>query len=316
MKVCQTDILSPMIDWQADKVLIRTNSDLNLLELSIDNVNFYNLYLSLLQHNYMLYYHALERSYFIKRNLVPGLWQRKDLKIGGQTFYTVQSPLLYKKGQPNRVLVVFSSMPLDDNYISPNIADRCFFKNYPSIEKHVVANTYIVRIMDCNLSFGSYYLNTLNYPNFEQDVQNIISDFRSKYGISSSNTILFGISKGGTGALYHSLLGNYRSVSVDPLFSLDKYLKDGDAHYTANFLPHDLLDAFQTKNFNTQTDRLKIIIGVPTVQENYQRYIQLKQPGVVVKNIYDDTITEHREIGSRTMVEQVTYINSMFLGDI
>lgn len=316
MRICQTDILNPQIDWSVDKIIIRTNSELNLLELANDNVNFYGLYISLLKHDFMLYFHSAERSYFIKRKLIYSIWQRRDLLLGGETFYTVEEPVARRNGQKNRLVVAFSSMPLNDDTISSNIPNRCFFRNYPSLAKHLLPNTYLIRIMDCNLTCGSYYLNTSNYNNFETDVQNIIKTKAYDLGVGQDDIVLFGISKGGTGALYHSILGDYHEVCVDPLFSLTKYIADGDSHFTQREFPEKLTPLFKRGLIQHNPTRTKIIIGVPTIRENYHEYAQLEQAGIRVVDVIDEDIKKHGEIGSRTMIEQVTYINGMLLGDI
>ena len=316
MKVCQTDILVPQIDWNADKIIIRTNSEINLLELATDNTNFYELYTSLLKHDYMFYFHAMEKSYFIKRKLIYQIWKRRDLLRAGETFYTVEKPFSLRKEQSNRLVVVFSSMPLEDSTISPNIAERCFFHNYPSLVKHLLPNTFVVRIMDCNLTYGSYYLNTSNYPNFERDVQNLIRTVAYNLSVANKNIVLFGISKGGTGALYHSIIGDYHAVVVDPLFSLTKYIREGDSHFTQQEFPEKLTKLFTKHKSKIGPTRSKIIIGVPTVQENYLEYSNLVQDGLRVSDVVDQDITEHGQIGSRTMIEQVTYINGMLLNEI
>lgn len=316
MKLCQTDILSPRIDWNADKIIIRTNSELNLLELAMDNTNFYDLYTSLLKHDYMLYFHVMEKSYFIKRKLIYQVWHRRDLLRASETFYTLEKPSGVRSGQSNKLVVVFSSMPHEDNSISSNIAERCIFHNYPSLVKHLLPNTYVIRIMDCNLTCGSYYLNTSNYPDFERDVQNIIRTVAYNLSVASDDIVLFGISKGGTGALYHSILGNYHALVVDPLFSLSKYIIEGDSHFTQQYFPEKLTSLFKKQKNHSQVQLTKVIIGVPSVQENYCEYIQLKESWLRVIDIYDKDITEHGQIGSHTMIEQVTYINGMLLGKI
>ena len=316
MKLCQTDILSPRIDWNAEKIIIRTNSELNLLELAIDNANFYDLYTSLLKHDYMLYFHVMEKSYFIKRKLIYLIWHRRDLLSAGETFYTIEKPFSIRRGQRNKLVVLFSSMPHADNAISPNIAERCFFRNYPSLVKYLLPNTYVIRIMDCNLTCGSYYLNTSNYPDFERDIQNIIRTVAYNFSVANNDIVLFGISKGGTGALYHSILGNYHAVVVDPLFSLSKYNTEGDSHFTQQYFPEKLTPIFKKEKAHSQAQLTKVIIGVPSIQENYSEYIQLKEPWLRVVDIHDEDITEHGQIGSHTMIEQITYINEMLLDEI
>jgi len=316
MQICYTNVLFPNIDWDADKIIIRTNSKLNLLELADDNYNFHKLYLSFLKNDYMLYYHFEEQSFFIKRKSISRLWHRQDILKFKDLFYTLENPSMYREGQENNLVVVFSSMPIQDNTISSNIAKRCFFKNYPSLTSHLIPNTYVIRIMDCNLIYGSYYLNTSNYPDYEKQIQDFIEMISYQIKIEHQRVVLYGISKGGTGALYHSLLGDYHSVSVDPLFSLTKYIKEGDSHFTKNFFPEKLTPLFQRVINTANSTNSKIIIGVPKITENYQEYVHLKGQSLKIVDIHDQNLVEHGQIGSNTMIEQVTYINGILLGEI
>ena len=50
--------------------------------------------------------------------------------------------------------------------------------------------------MDLNLSHGSHYINTDNYPNFENDVQESIINVMSQYNIHKDDVVLYGGSKG------------------------------------------------------------------------------------------------------------------------
>lgn len=268
----------------------------------------------LLRNDFMLYYHNNEHSYFTKRKNISNLWHRTDLKRAGDTFYTLEPPLHISNETSNRLVVVFSSMPLGNNYFSSNIANRCFTKNYPSLSKHLVSNTYLLRIMDCNLSFGSYYLNTPNYTTFEKDIQDLIVTIRNNFDITSDNTVLYGVSKGGTGALYHSIIADYHSVVVDPLFSLTKYIKLNDFHFTKSYFPEKLTTIFKRLiNGQNSSSALKVIIGVPTVTENYEEYSKLSMNNLGLLAINDTTIKSHGEIGKMTMAEQVTLINKFLL---
>lgn len=316
MRTCYTDILFPKIDWCSDKVIIRTNSKLNLLELANENAEFYHLYVALLKHDFMLYQHVDEHSFFVKRKLIGQLYNETNIRQYANLFYTLEKPNKYRLGGEMNLVIVFSSMPIQDDGISPEIKKRCFFKNYPSLCRYLLPNTYVVRLMDCNLTYGSYYLNTSNYTNYERQIQNFIQDISIELKIRREKIILFGISKGGTGALYHSIEGNYHSVSVDPLFSLTKYFKEGDSHFTQSFLPEKLMFFFKNIDQVYRERKSKIIIGVPTVRENYQEYIQLKCPNLKVVNVFDDYINQHGQIGSQTMVEQITYLNGMLLEEI
>lgn len=309
-----TDLKKPKFNWDADKIVVKTHQPQSLLQLSRQDKDAYQAYIELLDHDYVLYMHSNEQSFFIKRELVATIWQRKDLIQKGETFYTVADPLKVNKLAPNRLVVIFSSMPSAKDYYSDNVASRMFVQNYPSMPKHLLKNTYILRIMDLNRSSGSYYLNAGKCRTLESDVQAIISTVCEQYNIVSDNVVLYGGSKGGTGALYHSILGNYHAVVVDPIFSIEKYNQANDMHYLKNVLPEKLLPKFQKALEVYPSDRQKIILGTSLVPENYQEYSQINDNAVTVVNLQDDAMDDHVRVSQNCTPEQMTYINCFLMG--
>ncbi|WP_056975901.1 XcbB/CpsF family capsular polysaccharide biosynthesis protein [Lacticaseibacillus sharpeae] len=164
-------------DWSSEKIVINTGTSDNILKLSRTDASANKAYREMLAHDYVLYMHSNEKSFFIKRTLVSTLWERKDLIQFGDTFYTLMDVPENKVNRlaPKRLVVIFSSMPSAKDYLSDKIAPRMFVQNYPSLWKQVVKNTMILRIMDLNLSYGSYYMNAGSYNTFEDDVQGIIA---------------------------------------------------------------------------------------------------------------------------------------------
>lgn len=304
----------PNFDWTADKIVVKTDSDKNLLQLSRKDTEAYRVYVDLLNHDFMLYMHKNKQSFFIKRELVFTIWQRKDLIQKGATFYKVEDPIKTNKLAPNRLVVIFSSMPPAKDYYSDNVASRMFVRNYPSMPKHLLKNTYILRIMDLNRSSGSYYLNAGQCQTLENDVQSIIADVCHEYTISNENVVLYGASKGGTGALYHSILGDYHAVVVDPIFSITNYNQDNDIHYLKNVLPEKLLPKFEGALEEFKPNRKKVILGTSKVSVNYSWYSKIQNKAVEIVNLQDEAMVDHVRISPNCTPEQITYINAFLMG--
>lgn len=311
-----TDLPTPEFDWSKDRIAIATHDAHNLLWLARHDPKVKAVYRELLSHDYVLYMHNKGRSYMIRRPLVGQIWEKNDLHQGGQTFYTIQEPLQNKQNAlaPARLAVVFSSMPPAADYYSGNIAKRMFFQNYPSLPKHLIKNTFILRIMDLNRNTGSYYMNTNNYPDFESDVQRIIHDVMTQYNVDQDNVVLYGGSKGGSAALLHAILGNYHGVAVDPIFNQTPYwTKHADLHYLHGVLPEKLLPLYQTLLDSHANSREVTIIGSNQVLQNYAEYTRLKSKSIRILTVQDNHIKDHPDVAANTMIEQVTAINHYFI---
>lgn len=302
--------------FEYEKIAINLKSPKNIILLSRNEKRFYDLYLKMLSNDYMFYMHSKESSYFIKRKLLSTIWQRTDLIQYGELFYSLEEIAAEKVNRlaPRRLVVIFSSMPAEKDYFSPNIGVRCFTKNFPSITKHLLKNTRVMRIMDANLSHGSHYINTPNYPNFEDDVQGAIKRVMETYEIDKEDVVFYGGSKGGTGALYHSVLGDYKSVSVDQIISLKEYNElNSDSHFLKKFrevsLEKTLIEMANQEGMSNN----KVIIGSPYVPFNYTLYSKLGSDNIKLLNLFDSNIKTHSEVSKNSVVEQVTEINNLLL---
>ena len=70
-------------------------------------------------------------------------------------------------------------------------------------------NTYIIRMADVSDAFGSHGLNTKFDENIEDNIQRFIKSLMSIYDVDKKNVVICGASSGGTGAVYHGLIGGY-----------------------------------------------------------------------------------------------------------
>lgn len=298
-----------------DKLVIDVKKGVSFLWLAKNETMYYNIYRELINNNYMFYMQAGQKSYFIKRHLVAQLWQRKDLIQCGELFYTIEDSLPEKKNRlaPNRLVIIFSSMPEEKEYYSPNIGVRCFTKNFPSLPQHVVKNTKIMRMMDVNLSHGSHYINTKNYPNFESDVQKAIKEVMECYEINQEDVVMYGELKGGTGALYHALLGDYKCVCVAPIINQKEYNQlINDEHFFKQAPIEDITSKLE--QLMKKCHRKKIIISSSYIPLDHGFYSQSTNEKIIdIVPIVDLAIKEHKDVVIHSVSEQVTLINELLL---
>ena len=163
-------------------------------------------------------------------------------------YYTLDKPKL--ELNMNRLLVIFSSVA--DFPYNASIDRRNFFTNFSSISKYIPDNTYILRIADIGGVVGSFYMNTEYNKEMEKDIQELIEFILISNNILKEDVILYGASKGGTGALYHSILGKYKAVAVDPIVS-DEYHETvySDSLFTQNVGNYKVYPKSKQEKFTT-----------------------------------------------------------------
>lgn len=311
-----TDIHKFDPQFQNVKLGVKTFSEKNLIMLARESQHFMQMYLDILAQDYMLYMHQDQISYFIRRKEIHTIWQRKDLIQYEDLFYSITEIPPEKENSlaPKRLVVVFSPMNSQDKYASANIGDRCFATGFRSIQKHLIKNTLIMRIMDLNVSHGSHYINSKTYPTMEDDVQGAIRSVSHMNNIHKDNIILYGESKGGTGALYHGLLGNYYSVSIDPIIDLTYYNNSNDAHFLKYFRAADLLPKMKELG-GELGQRIKYIFGSPAVPLNYSQHkkLEVNTSCVQIIDVFDSAVNKHIDISKNCRIEQITCMNNILL---
>ena len=313
-KILRVTYKKKIRNYNYERIIVDLKNSKNIIALSKENEIFYNLYKDLLANDFMFYFHQGTKSYFIKRKLIAQIWKRKDLISFGDLFYTVEEPHQKRKNlvAPLRLVVVFSGNDVK-NYYNPNIGVRCFTKNYPTLQNVVLKNTIVMRIMDLNLSHGSHYINTDNYPHFEDDVQGAIRAVIERYDINKEDVVLYGANKGGTGAFYHSMLGDYKSLSIEPIISiLDRKSLLQDNYFLKGLRKDSLLS--DLLELDKQEFRYKkMVIGSPVIPFNYDMYGQLENENINIIDVLDNAIDEEVEVYPETIAEQTTFINNLLL---
>lgn len=186
------------------------------------------------QRGWYVYKSTPSSSTFVRYDVIPSLWHQITSGLysvnADGLIYTIDTSNV--ASEPRSLVVVFSSMslPFDDAGLS-----RYFQQNFASIGKHLGSNVVVLRIADLDGVVGGFYSPTRFDSERHLKVQSLIRSCAVKYGIEDDRVVLYGASKGGTGALLHGLLSDRRwgCVSVDPVVD-DAYYETrySDSHWT------------------------------------------------------------------------------------
>lgn len=298
------------LTFENKKILIFTNSDQNLLALSIKNNDAYLCYKKLLKNDYILYYHEKGVSKFYKRNRVAELWQRKDLHQFNDIFYTLTPPESENTNSlsPNKLLVIFPCMPPKEDYTSSLIPKRMFTSFFPNINKYLIKNIFILRMMDLNCSHGSHFCNTINYSNMESDIQNCIQYVATSLSIKKDDIVLYGVSKGGTGALLHGSALDLKVLAVNPIIHLEEYNKN-DSHFLKDFRKEDLSQIIQNNLINNVSK--KYVFSSPSLKFNHNILNNINADFLNKIDIIDSNITHHENISQNCIPQQLMVLNNL-----
>lgn len=188
-------------------------------------------------------------STFVRHSTIPKIWPRV---LNGQIvvnadglYYSVKSEPGW--GEARSLIVVFSSMAMP--YDGPTLS-RYFEQNFSSIAKHVGGGLNILRIADLDGVLGGFYSPTTFVPDRMERVTRLIEHVAEDLGVPDSRVILYGASKGGTGALLYGLTNDHgwKAIAVDPVVD-DRHYEEvyRDSHWTSGsvFL-HRKVDLFRS----------------------------------------------------------------------
>lgn len=307
-------------DYNKDRMVIYTNTTLSLLKLARKGGEIYQKYIDILAHDYTLISHKSGYSIFMKREKYKpeAVENYKHLKRYKGLIYTLTppQPKHTSSSLPNRLLVLFSHMNGGGGYDSNNAVSRMFVQFFNDIQRSLVKNVFVLRIADLNLSHGSYFVNTQNYPTYEEEIQELIRNTCNQFNINSDNVVLYGGSKGGTGALLHAAIGNYNAVVGDPIINASKY-NEKDWHFIKNFREADLTDRIVALAKNNTNKMYVFASKAQFFNYNTSMKFVSKLNGLahLVDLSDDNKIISHPHITSQSVPEQITLMNLLFDGN-
>jgi acetyltransferase-like isoleucine patch superfamily enzyme len=286
----------------------------NIHEIAHERIdeNVLLLYKHLLANSYIFHRHEGTTSILTKRwAYVPKEMDEKNpnsLKKWGNIFYYTEYLGGRRTGaKDKKLLVVFSSFPSDDKKYDESMILRSGFPTFANIQRSLTKDTFVIRLVDLNLSSGSFYLNTGNYAGFEDDIQNLITKFAKSHDVPKDNIALFGASKGATGALIHSLLGGYKMVAVDPI--IDDRIYPNDGHLQKSFRELDLMPRVN-ELFIKANDAKRYIINNHNINYTYKQYKRLEEKeNLIFYDTADDVDNMHPIILRSAIPEVLAMLN-------
>lgn len=315
-KIAQNWKLGPTVTTinQNEKLPEVITSNVILLDMSPDkpNLNYlsrnkvaYNKVKQLLKADYILHGGVGNAFRFVKRNQVKSIYPKfKDLH------YRLILPKDKKEYGPNRLLVRMLSYT---NQNALSIFDRNFQEDFQSLKSSVIKNTYILEIGDINLISGSFYTNTDNFPDYQQQISELIKFIADKYNVSSNRIVMYGASRGATGALLNGALNDYKIVATDPVIDGQAWFNMNDRHFTAGIRKVNLIDdiSYALKNYTLSKDNA-FIIGDSKVGVTFLPNMQLPSNKISKIDVNMD-IFEHASLNSKSVPIQLSLINYLLI---
>lgn len=285
----------------------------NLIQLSMKHRQLKEIVHSLAIHGFHAFAATGTMTKFVSQHEIGNLWHKVRAGEYTQSPDGVVHTLEYDRDhRVEALLVVFSSMA--DTYNKSSLM-RFFEQNFKSVNKHVPERVAVLRIADIGGVVGGFYMSTTFDPEAGSKVQNLIASTMRKLDIAPERTVLYGASKGGTGALYHALRGKLHCVAVDPVVH-DSYYESRyqDSHWTGGLLfPQSKQDAFTDLAAALTSEHRTIAIvtspGSPLWDSisDFSNKIPEEKLRLIVS--YDPKITDHPHVSQQTLKTVTGLIN-------
>jgi hypothetical protein len=197
LAVANNDGLPRYFRVQTDPAL---NSKRDLMKIALTDDRVKRLLLKLTNLGYSLYYHADGESRFIRHDRLRHHWpavKSGAIKVSREgIFYTVEEP---PSGHIEKLVVVFSPVSSRARLI------RYFRPSFGTLQKYLAPHTAVLRVADMGGVKGAFYLDTTALPANSLNIHRLIDEVATRSGLLRSDVVIYGASKGGTGALYHGL---------------------------------------------------------------------------------------------------------------
>lgn len=267
-------------------------------------------------HDYILDGKRGNEYRFIKRTN----WSRHGLKqfitsTGNKIHYSdTRDALRLKSDKPTRMVILFMGMPGAKTFNSENAEYRLFPGLFNNFTRSLVKDTVVIRIADIDGIRGGFYVNSVNYPDYEFDISEFIEKIISEYQVKKSDVVLHGTSKGAAGALYYGAKLDINTVVIDPVLDGTHMInEERNNHFTKDFRLKNNLVPTINSNIESNETSTHYVFGNHYVNHTWQVLKQLN--GAEIIDIADKTVTTHKGISPNSVPEWLTYINSLLLGN-
>jgi hypothetical protein len=258
---------------------------------------------------------------FVQHGALPRLWNH--VKDG--TYRRSEDGLVYdvelpESGRVERLVVVFSPMANDAFETS---IQRFLVRTYPSLIRHLVPSTAVIRLADVGGVKGGFYIDTSYLPSNFAAVQRFIQDQCLQWEVPRENVVLYGPSKGGSGASIHGLAGDWSFVAVDPILSDEYYETEmQDLHFTTGGIyPRSkqevVAGVVESRERRLPDARLvqSVITAPASPQKPYiERGLADCLSDLTVLSSRNEKIQDHPDVAKYTLPVQVMALNTTLSG--
>lgn len=193
--------------FRIDTTGARKSTD-DLMKIALNDPVAKALIIKLTQLGFSLYYNDDNESRFIRQDRIRHHWPAiKDgsyLITDDDIVYTIEQPA---SERVDKIVVIFS--PINSK---PRLS-RYFWPSFSKLMKFLPPNTAVLRIADVGGVKGAFYMDTVAQPHNADAVHNLIETTIAEHSLENSDVVLYGASKGGTGAAFHGLRGGWSFVA-------------------------------------------------------------------------------------------------------
>lgn len=295
-------------DLNANKLRIDMHSKKSMLQIAVDNEIVNKEFKRLLANDYIMGEHINGVSYFQKRKTFhfshPDVQEFRDLR------FVLQDKISQNLEEEDKLVVIFTAF---SGSFDSHVSKRLSYNIWPNIQESLVEGTYVLRIIDYNLSHGSSYINTVNFPEYESQVQELIIKIMDDKKIKKDNVVFWGSSKGGAGALYHGIMGDYKVVAVDPVLDEKWYLENkNDIHFLDGLRETDLVPKINKMIDSSDFQYKKFVITNSHFSFDNQTLRRLSKSNFIVPvdidmpNAYDHS----QVVGYNSKIHSLTLLNA------
>lgn len=131
-----------------------------------------------------------------KRLIHRSNFYRSNMKKLHNIWYTeeINKKRLSGSNKPKRILFYFTPMSAP-KWATDNFAEQALPDRFKSLSRSLVKDTLLIRIADVNLTRGSYFMSSVNYPEYEKNIVNFIYAKIKEYNVLKENIVFYGFSR-------------------------------------------------------------------------------------------------------------------------
>jgi len=303
-------------------VHLRHPGDSNLIQLSRRDGKLRGLLLHLVGQGFLVYKFSDDGgavTSFVHAAAAPRFWAKHThfglLEHDGAC-YRLELPA---HGRARRLLVIFCSISPVDQMYEAGFSARYFARNLSQAPKYMPWDTAILRIADLGGVVGAFYTDTLAQPDNEARISALIAKVIADLGIAMDHVVLYGASKGASGALLHSLRTGLNAVCVEPILADDYYVRRyRDSHFTRGVFPRDKRELFTgLLAADCPAARRVLIHSRQSPQLPYiQQIAMASRQGrdIAFIDVQNPAIKDHPDVAPASLGLQVTLLNQLLCG--